>query len=62
MKFHIYCAIDCKNSANSRIEWAMGNQPLSVYLGFQILRSLLLAFSVLSILLLSLRALPVAPL
>lgn len=36
-------AIDCKSSANSRIEWTPGNWPLSLYLGFQSSWSLLLA-------------------
>ena len=25
MESHIYCAIDCENSANTRIEWTTGN-------------------------------------
>lgn len=36
MESHIYCAIDCENSANTRIEWTTGNWPLSFIWVFRV--------------------------
>lgn len=36
MKSHIYYSIDCKNSANSRIEWTVGNCSLSLIWVFRV--------------------------